>query len=281
VFQFEHVSQGWDPKIGKWKPKPFDLVALKRVMNKWQAACAEDGWNALFWGNHDLPRAVSKYGDDGKYRVESAKCLATVLHLMKGTPYIYQGEEFGMTNAAFTRIEQFKDVETLNFYALQTAAGVDPAAFIAGANANGRDNARTPMQWTGGAQAGFSSGVPWIGVTANYATLNAARDRADPAGIFAHYRTLIALRKAQNVVRHGLYVPFLEDHPQVFAYLRQDGGQRLAVIANVSGGAVTVAVPEALQLQGRSVSANYVPRDAVGGVMTLAPWEAVAVLAGA
>ena len=131
-------------------------------MSDWQAAMADDGWNSLFLSNHDLPRQVSKYGDDGAFRVRSAKCLATLLHLMKGTPFVYQGEEIGMTNASFTRMEQFRDVETLGQYADQLAAGESEADFIAGANANGRDNARTPMQWSAGPHAGFTDGEPWI-----------------------------------------------------------------------------------------------------------------------
>ncbi|WP_245892968.1 alpha-glucosidase [Devosia naphthalenivorans] len=160
VFQFEHVTQAWDPEHGKWRPRDFDLVALKKVLGKWQLALADDGWNSLFWGNHDLPRAVSKYGDISGYHTESAKMLATVLHLLKGTPYVYQGEEIGMTNVPFTTIEQYKDVETLNMHRLHLEAGLSPDDFIAGANANGRDNARTPIQWTDAEHAGFTTGIP-------------------------------------------------------------------------------------------------------------------------
>ncbi|MGI1663157.1 alpha-glucosidase [Palleronia sp. KMU-117] len=278
VFQFAHVMAGWDPVHGKWKPRPFDLVTLKRVMTDWQAALAEDGWNSLFLSNHDLPRQVSKYGCDGAHRVRSAKALATVLHLMKGTPFVYQGEEIGMTNARFTRLDQFRDVETLGQYADQAAAGVDEATFIAGANANGRDNARTPMQWTAGPQAGFTTGTPWIEVNPNHATINVAADRADPDGVFAHYRGLIAARKAHRVIVHGRYTPFAEDHPQVMAYARTLGATRLSVIANLSGQDAQVDVPEGLAISGRCLVANCAPRAEARGPLVLAPWEAVAIL---
>ncbi len=273
VFQFEHVSQQWDPVIGKWAPKPFDLVALKRVFNRWQAATAQDGWNSLFWGNHDLPRAVSKYGDGSE---DSAKMLAIVLHLMKGTPYIYQGEEIGMTNAAFSAISQFRDVETLNFYALQTAQGMDPAAFIQGANENGRDNARTPMQWTAGPEAGFTTGTPWIEVNPNHTTINASEAQAKPDGVFATYKALAALRKGHPIIVQGTYTPLMEHHPKVVAYLRKHQGQCLAVIANFTGDPVTL--DPNLTLQGESLIATHTARTALNGPVTLAPHEAFAIL---
>ena len=278
VFQFEHVSQQWDPLYGKWKPRPFDLVALKQVFNRWQVALEHDGWNSLFWGNHDLPRAVSKYGDDGAGRVASAKMLATVLHLMKGTPYVYQGEEIGMTNAAFTRIEQFRDVETLNFYRIQTAEGVDPAEFVRGANENGRDNARTPMQWTSGPQAGFTTGTPWIEVNPNHDRINAVDDRADPQGVFAHYALLARLRRAHPIIVHGSYEPVLEDHPAVVAYLRHHDGQRLAVVANFTGEPVALDLPEAMRGRGTALVHTGEARDVLEDTLRLAPYEALAVL---
>jgi oligo-1,6-glucosidase len=278
VFQFAHVMAGWDQVFGKWKPKPFDLVAFKRVMAEWQAAMAQDGWNSLFLSNHDLPRQVSKYGDDGVWRVRSAKCLATMMHLMKGTPFVYQGEEIGMTNARFMRMDQFRDVETLGQYADQRAAGVSEPEFIAGANANGRDNARTPMQWTAGPNAGFTDGAPWIEVNPNHAAINVEADRADPDGIFAHYRALIAARKAHRVIVEGRFEPFAPDHPQIMAYTRTLGETRLAVIANVSAQQVAFDVPEGMAVTGRCLVANVERRDALQGRIALAPWEAVAVL---
>lgn len=280
VFQFNHIRHGWDPVHGKFKPRPFDLVGFKKVLNDWQAALADDGWNSLFLSNHDLPRQVSRYGDDGRHRVASAKMLATVLHLMKGTPFIYQGEEIGMTNISFTRLDQFRDIETLGHYADQSAAGVSDADFLAGANANGRDNARTPMQWTSGAQAGFTSGTPWIEVNPNHAFINAESDRADPDGIFAHYRRLVHLRRTLPVVAFGRYRPFAEGDPSVFAYTRTLGDDRMAVIANFTDADIRFEVPEDLALSGTCIVRNRKPRSTIAGTLSLEPYEAVAVLQG-
>lgn len=278
VFQFGHVIEGWDPEHGKWKPRPFDLVAFKRVLSDWQASLADDGWNSLFLSNHDLPRQVSKYGDDGTYRVQSGKMLATVIHLMKGTPFVYQGEEIGMTNATFTRLDQFRDVETLGHYAEEIARGVRPEDFIAGANANGRDNARTPMQWTAGHNAGFTDGAPWIEVNPNHADINVDADRADPDGVFAHYRTLIALRKELPVIVEGTYRLFAEADPAIFAYDRQLGDTRVAVVANFSREEKDFNVPEGFGGAGRCLVANYGPTDALAGRLRLRPFEAFALL---
>ncbi|GKY88419.1 alpha-glucosidase [Sinisalibacter aestuarii] len=278
VFQFSHVTAGWDPVFGKWTDRKPDLVALKRVFNAWQSALAEEGWNSLFWSNHDLPRAVSKYGDDGEWRVRSAKALATVLHLMKGTPYIYQGEEIGMTNTRFDRLDAFDDVEVHGQWPDMRARGLSEAAFLAGANANGRDNARTPMQWDASAHAGFTTGTPWLAVNPNYPAINAAADRADPDGIFAHYRHLVALRKARPIITHGRFVPLAEDHPAVWAYAREHEGQRLTMVANLSGEALGFALPPEGAVTGACLVTNLAPRASLAGAIDLAPWEAVAVL---
>ena len=280
VFQFAHVVEGWDPVHGKFRPRPFDLAAFKRVLFDWQRALAEDGWNALFLSNHDLPRQVSKYGDDGRFRVRSATALATAMHLMKGTPFIYQGEEIGMTNVAFDRIEQFRDIETLQLYDEQLAKGVSEAAFIAGANANGRDNARTPVQWTDGPQAGFTSGTPWIEVNPNYKAINVASDRADPNGVFQHYRTLIRLRRERPVVQHGRFRAIAEDHPQVMAYARELDGERLLVVVNLSSDAAEIELPETEVWAGRCAAANLRDRTRARDRVTLEPWEAFAILDG-
>ncbi|MBT8414131.1 MAG: alpha-glucosidase, partial [Boseongicola sp.] len=250
VFQFQHIMEGWDPVHGKWKPRPFDLIAFKRVLNDWQETLADDGWNSLFLSNHDLPRQVSRYGDDGAFRVQSAKMLATVVHLMKGTPFVYQGEEIGMTNVRFERIDQFRDIETLGHYKDAMAAGVSPAEFIAGANTNGRDNARTPMQWSAGAQAGFTTGTPWIETNPNHTAINVEADRADPEGIFDYYRRLIALRKNLPVVIHGRYRPFAEDHPSAFAFTRALDGKKLSVVANFTTQTLDFDVPEGMVCSG-------------------------------
>lgn len=279
VFQFQHVMEGWDPVHGKWKPRPFDLVAFKRVLNDWQQTLADDGWNSLFLSNHDLPRQVSRYGDDGAFRIQSAKMLATVVHLMKGTPFVYQGEEIGMTNVRFKRIEQFRDIETLGQYEDAIAGGVAPADFIAGANTNGRDNARTPMQWSADAQAGFTSGMPWIETNPNHITINVEADRADPDGVFEYYRRLIALRKTLPLVVHGRYTPFAEDHPSVFAFTRVLDGKRIAVVANFTPEALDFDVPEGMACSGESLLSNYTPREELSGRISLRPFE-VHVVAG-
>lgn len=278
VFQFEHVSQQWDEKLGKWAPKPFDLVALKRVFNRWQAALAKDGWNSLFWGNHDLPRAVSKYGNDGAYREASAKMLATVLHLMRGTPYVYQGEEFGMTNATFTCVEQLRDVESLNFLEIQTQAGISVEQFMAGVNANGRDNARTPVQWSTAPYAGFSTTEPWIEVNPNYTKINAEAALADPNSIFHYYRRLIELRRSSDLIVQGRYTPLLEEHPQILAYLREWEGQRMMVLTNFSEVLQRVELEEDLVGEGETLISNYADRSQIGATIELMPYEAIAFL---
>lgn len=278
VFQFAHVLAGHHPTFGKWAPLPRDLPRLKAAFFDWQDALAQDGWNALFLSNHDLPRQVSKYGNDSTYRAPSAKALALVLHLMKGTPFVYQGEEIGMTNAAFTRMDQFRDVETFGQYASALRDGLSAAEFIAGANENGRDNARTPMQWTGGAQAGFTTGRPWIDVNPNHAAINVEADGADPDGVFAFYRRLIALRRAEPILTLGGFHAVSPDHAAVFAYTRERGGQRLAVLVNLSDDSVAYVPPAALQVSGRCLAATCSPRDAISGPLTLAPYEGWAIL---
>lgn len=278
VFQFEHVTITFDPVEGKWKPRPFDLVEFKRVIGKWQTALADCGWNSLFWCNHDLPRAVSKYGDDGAHRVVSAKMLATALHFLKGTPYIYQGEEIGMTNVRFASIDDYRDIETLNLYRERTAAGVPPAAMMEGIWANGRDNARTPMQWDATANAGFTTGAPWLKVNPNHRQINVEAAVTDDDSIFHHYRRLVALRKGRPVMVYGAYRGLLEAHPQVFAYERHLGAERIAVVANFSAERVALTLPTGLAgIAGECLSSNYAARRALGERLELAPYEAFAI----
>ena len=281
VFQFEHVTQQWHEVWGKWQPKPFDLVAFKRVIDRWQLGLADDGWNSLFWGNHDLPRAVSKYGDDADHHVASAKMLATVLHFLKGTPYVYQGEEIGMTNVPFHSIEQYRDIETLNMYAKHVAAGLSPAEFIAGANANGRDNARTPMQWSNAPHGGFTTGTPWIEANPNHDRINVATQEGDGQSILAHYRRLIALRKKLPVMQVGRYEPCLSDHPAVMAYTRRLGGQRILVMANFTAAPQTVALPADLTGVGEVLIGNFPRQGKLDRTLDLAPFEGFAMLFGA
>ncbi|MGE7368474.1 glycoside hydrolase family 13 protein [Neorhizobium sp. NPDC001467] len=278
VFQFEHVTQQWDSVYGKWRPKPLDLVALKAVLGKWQQALSTDGWNSLFWGNHDLPRAVSRYGDVTGYRVASAKMLATVLHLLKGTPFVYQGEEIGMTNVPFTTIDQYRDIETLNMQRLHVDAGLLPEEFLKGANESSRDNARTPMQWSSDPHGGFSSGIPWIDVNDNYTTVNAAAAIADTASIWHHYRHLIGMRKAHPVIVYGQYRSYLDDDPNVFVYERQLDEVRLVVVANFKPLPLSLTMPPEAQIRGLCLSSNYAARDRIDATIDLAPYEAFAVL---
>ncbi|MBU6267695.1 MAG: alpha-glucosidase [Sphingomonadales bacterium] len=272
VFQFSHVLRFLDAKAGKWKPRPIDLPTLKADFAAWQQGMHGRGWNSLFWGNHDLPRAVSRYGDDGVYRVASAKALATVLHLMEGTPYIYQGEEIGMTNAGFTRIDQYRDLETLNGLAEQRAAGMSDAEFLAAARVSSRDNARTPMQWSAAPHAGFTSGTPWIELNANYPQVNVAADRAGHDGVFDHYRRLIALRRSHAIIRHGSFRLRMADHGQVFAYERQLGSQRLLVTANLSAHEAPIPLAEA------TAGTDLLTGRATVPTTTLAPYQAEVIL---
>ena len=238
VFGFNHIQAAWDPAKGRFGPNLFDLPTHKSILSHWQAALADDGWNSLYLSNHDLPRPVSHYCDDGQYRVRSAKMLATVTYLMKGTPFIFQGEEIGMTNARFERLEQFQDIETLGQYQEILASGGSIETFLEGANANARDHARTPMQWNGGHQAGFSTADPWMALNPNYKEINVVADRMDTDGVFEWYRSLIALRAFLPVVTEGQFELLLPKHPSIMAYLRTHDGTRLLVIGSYDGQAV-------------------------------------------
>ncbi len=233
VFQFDHVRL--DQHGSKWDPKPLDLRELKATLNHWQTGLADVGWNSLYWNNHDQPRAVSRYGDDSpEHRVRSAKALATVLHLQRGTPYVYQGEELGMTNAPWASIEDFRDIESLNHYAEAVAAGQDPADVLDVLRGRSRDNARTPMQWDASPNAGFTDATPWLAVNPNFEEINAAAEVDDPDSVFNHYRRLIELRHTLPVVAEGDFTPLASDHPQIYAYARRLGDDELSVVANLS-----------------------------------------------
>ncbi len=241
VFQFEHVEIDHDGS--KWKTTPFDLLALKRTMLRWQEGLATCGWNSLYWNNHDQPRVVSRYGDDGAYRVDSAKVLGTILHLHRGTPYIYQGEELGMTNAPFASAEDFQDIESLDRHRRAMQAGGDHDLSLAGLRAMSRDNARTPMQWDSSATGGFTSGQPWLAVNPNTATINAADAQADPASVLHHYRRLIALRHQEPAVAEGDYHQLLAEDPALFVFTRRFEGTELLVLGNFSAEPRAVALP--------------------------------------
>jgi len=237
VFQFEHMDIDSQPGQGKWALRSLPLPELKACLARWQSGLHGQGWNSLYWCNHDQPRVVSRFGDDcPRYRVRSARMLATALHLMQGTPYVYQGEELGMTNVQWPDISHYRDIETLNMYRVATTErGQSPAKVLRSIHAKGRDNARTPMQWTAGAQAGFTTGTPWLAVHDNHTEVNAEQALGDPESVFHHYRRLIGLRKQLPVLVHGRFELLLPEHPQLLAYLRDDGHTRVLVVCNFSG----------------------------------------------
>ena len=277
VFQFEHV--GIDHGAGKWDVRPLDLARLKRSFNRWQVGLADVGWNSLYWDNHDQPRVVSRFGDDGEHRVRSAKALATVLHMQRGTPYVYQGDELAMTNVAFGSIDEYRDIETLNHYRVALAAGFDRDALMAGIWKASRDNARTPMQWDHTPNAGFTDRVPWIGVNPNHVDINAAAAVADDDSVFHHYRRLIELRRTLDVVALGDFTMLLAEDPVVFAFTRRLGDDVLLVVANCSGGAATAVIGGAEEWQpAELILSNYEDRPTVGSKgFSLRPWEAVVI----
>jgi oligo-1,6-glucosidase len=236
VFQFEHMDADSQPGKGKWALKPLHLPDLKATLSRWQTGLHGKGWNSLYWCNHDQPRAVSRFGDAGQYRVRSAKMLATCLHMMQGTPFIYQGEELGMTNVAWDDINAYQDIETRNMYAQAVnQKGVPHQEVMQSIHAKGRDNARTPMQWSTAHQAGFTTGTPWLALNNNFAEVNAEQARADADSIFHYYRQLIALRQAWPVLVDGNYSLLLPKHPALFAYTRKLNDVTLLVLCNFSG----------------------------------------------
>jgi oligo-1,6-glucosidase len=268
VFQFEHVSL--DSGSHKFDAIPLDFVALKSNLARWQDGLAERGWNSLYLNNHDQPRLVSRFGNDTEYRVESATLWALVLHLHRGTPYIYQGEEIGMTNVTFESIEHYRDIESLNHYR-EAVEQFDqaPSSVLAGVHARGRDNARTPMQWDATEHAGFTTGTPWIAVNPNYPDLNAEADRASGTSVFDFYRKLIALRHENETVALGAFELLEPSHPTLYAFTRTRGSEVLAVVANVSDEPFDGALPVDIA-HGELLLGNY-PVDAD---TPLRPWEA-------
>ncbi len=267
VFQFEHNFADCRPGGSKWDLTPLDLPRLKRCMERWQKGLSGQGWNSLFWDNHDLPRVVSRWGDEGEYRVESAKMLAAALHGMQGTPYIYQGEEIGMTNIRLP-IGAYEDIETRNFFRERIDAGIPEKKVMASVYARSRDNARTPMQWSGAKNAGFTAGTPWFTVNPNYTEINAEEALADPNSVFYFYQKLIALRKAYPVFRDGDFTLLDPDSEAVFAYTRKTAEEELLVVCNFTGEAVPYPLPAGFE-GGELLIANY-PAPEAG---TLRPWE--------
>ena len=232
VFQFEHMMLDQEPGKEKWDFCPLPFVKLKKCLEKWQKELHGCGWNSLFWDNHDLPRIVSRWGNDKEYRVESAKMLATVLHGMEGTPYVYQGEELGMTNVRFDSIEQYQDIEIRNMYRERLEKGYAEKDIMESIYAKGRDNARTPMQWDDTENAGFTTGTPWLGVNPNYTEINARSQLQDENSVFHYYKKLIHLRKENSIFVDGDFTLLLPEDENIFAYVREYEGRKLLVAAN-------------------------------------------------
>ena len=269
VFQFEHICLDQIEGKEKWDLAPLPFLRLKEVFARWQRELQGKGWNSLFWNNHDLPRIVSRWGNDGKYRIESAKMLAILLHGMQGTPYIYQGEELGMTNAVY-EIEEYRDIETLNLYRERLEKGYKEENIMDSIHAKSRDNARTPMQWNDGENAGFTNGKPWMKVNPNYKEINAAQQVGDTDSIFGCYKELIRLRKNHPVFIDGDFRMLLNDNENIFAYAREDAGSRLLVICNFYEKTVSCLLDED-ELSGKLLISNYKDADQT---MILRPYEA-------
>jgi len=265
VFQFEHMQV--DRGASKWDVLPFDMRVLRQCLARWQEGLADVGWNSLYWDNHDQPRVVSRFGDDGPCRVESAKLLATVLHLQRGTPYVYQGDELGMTNYPFTSVDQFDDIESVNYFHESVAQGEDPQDVLAGLRAMSRDNSRTPMQWDDSNHAGFTTGTPWLPVNPNHVDVNAASQVGAADSVFEHHRRLIALRHEEPVVALGDFTLLVPDHDQLFAFTRCHEATELVVVANFSG--------EPAELPGVLADRCAGAELLIGGRPdpTLTPWE--------
>jgi len=286
VFQFDHVELDQAPGGNKWDLKPLDLRDLKRTLTRWQDALADDGWNSLYLGNHDQPRAVSRYGCDGAHRVASAKMLATCLHGLRGTPYVYQGDEIGMTNYPFASLDECRDVETLNMAHEALQRGADASAVMRAVRAKGRDNARTPMQWSAEPHGGFTTGTPWLAVHPNHVQVNAEAALADPDSVFHHHRRLIALRRDWPVLVHGRHELLWPGHPAVYAYRRAWGDEQVLVLCNFGNALQTLDTGGMALADARVLIANLPLPDGLAGrlqgrQLQLRPWEGLMLHLGA
>lgn len=276
VFQFEHMGLDGGETF-KWSDRSIDLVELKKILTKWQVELEGKAWNSLYWCNHDQPRMLSRLGNDSaKYREISAKMLGTCLHMMQGTPYVYQGEELGMTNVPFESLDDFRDIESINAYHELVGGGVlsadDMMRFL---RYKGRDNARTPIQWDSSENAGFTTGTPWIMVNPNYKEINAAEQMSRADSVFHYYKKLIQLRHENDIIVYGDYELLLADHPAIYAYTRTLGEQKLLVICNFGEEEQCMDIPaEFTEKEAKVWISNY-PDAAVAEKMTLRPYEAV------
>lgn len=279
VFQFEHMDLDGGESF-KWNHKKIKLTELKKIMSKWQTELEGKAWNSLYWCNHDQPRFLSRMGDDSPaYREVSAKMLATCLHMMQGTPYVYQGEELGMTNYPFSSLEEFRDIESINAYHELTEKGIiSPEDMFDYISYKGRDNARTPMQWDDSENAGFTTGTPWIPVNPNYKEINAKEQLARKSSVFHYYKKLIALRKQYEIIVYGKYELLLPDSEEIYAYTRTLGDEKLLVICNFTENEVIYDVPEEFSRAQGNVLINNYARTQLTPNITLQPYEAIVLL---
>lgn len=277
VFQFEHMGVDDDQTFGKWTTKKMDLRDMKEVLTRWQKGLQDVAWNSLYWENHDQPRSVSRFGNDSNtYREISAKMLATCLHMMQGTPYVYQGEELGMTNCPFNALENFRDLESINAYHELTEQGkISEEDMLAAISYRGRDNARTPMQWDDSEYAGFSTATPWIMVNPNYTKINAKEQVNREDSVFKYYQKLIRLRHESDLIVYGAYDLLLADDKDIYAYERTLGEEKLIVFCNFSENTREVQLPEEF-VNGEILIANY-DDASVNATLTLRPYEAIVI----
>ena len=273
VFQFEHVESGCGD-YGKWTTVKYDFKEFKNIMIKWQEELQGKAWNSLFLGNHDQPRSVSRFGNDNPvYRETSAKMLATCIHMMQGTPYVYQGEELGMTNIYFDKLEDYRDIESINYFKEFTESGLmTPEHMMKCLMLRSRDNARTPMQWDDSKQAGFTEGEPWIKVNPNYKKINAAQQLEDPDSVFHYYQKLIRLRKEKDIIVYGEFEPLYREDEQIFAYTRKQDQEKLLTVCNFSDKNAEVEVPE--EFKGAECLITNLGRKEFEGKIVLNPYEA-------
>ncbi|MDK3014433.1 alpha,alpha-phosphotrehalase [Bacillus cereus] len=278
TFSFHHLKVDY-PNGDKWTKAEFDFIKLKEIMSNWQIEMQKGGgWNALFWCNHDQPRIVSRFGDDGKYRNKSAKMLATAMHMLQGTPYIYQGEEIGMTNPKFESIEQYRDVESLNIYDIKLKEGLSKEEIIGILKQKSRDNSRTPMQWNEERNSGFTTSTPWISAAENFKEINVEKALEDKESVFYHYKKLIELRKTYDVITEGEYAILDKNDPKIWAYTRTTESEVLLVINNFYGEEITYSVPAHVQLDGMKqevLLSNYKDASKDIAKLNLRPYESI------
>ncbi|MGL4425121.1 MAG: glycoside hydrolase family 13 protein, partial [Cetobacterium sp.] len=276
VFQFEHMSVDKIEGKRKWDLAPINFLKLKEILSKWQTELEGEGWNSLFWNNHDLARAVSRFGNDQEYRVESAKMLATVIHMLKGTPYIFQGEEIGMTNMKFENIEDFKDIEAINTYKERIDLGYSHDEVMKSLHAKARDNARTPVQWNTNKNAGFTEGTPWLKVNPNYKDINVEDSLKDKNSIFYHYKNLITLRKNMDIIAYGDFELLYADDLNIYSYLRSLDNEKLLIVCNFFGKEVEFTKPSHIKYENSEILiSNYSDSSNSIEKIKLRPYESI------